>query len=81
MNVPDKVAVTATLTVDYKAPTKADQVLFICYFFVVPRLTRFNQFVIFRCKVIELKGRKAFVEGTAEDVHGNILATARYESP
>ena len=26
MNLPEKVGVTATLTIDYKAPTKADQV-------------------------------------------------------
>ncbi|THH10436.1 hypothetical protein EW145_g1331 [Phellinidium pouzarii] len=59
LNMPDKVAVTATLTVDYKAPTRADQ------------------FVVIRCRLSELKGRKAFVEGSVEGMDGNILATAK----
>ncbi|KAH8111402.1 Thioesterase/thiol ester dehydrase-isomerase [Phellopilus nigrolimitatus] len=59
MNFPEKVAVTATLTVDYKAPTRADQ------------------FVVVRARLVELKGRKAYVEGSVEDVHGTVLATAK----
>ncbi|EJD07767.1 Thioesterase/thiol ester dehydrase-isomerase [Fomitiporia mediterranea MF3/22] len=59
VNVPEKIAVTATLTVDYKAPTKADQ------------------FVVVRCRVVELKGRKAIVEGSIEDVNGALLARAK----
>jgi len=59
MNLPDKIGVTATLTVDYKAPTRADQ------------------FVVMRIHLIEKKGRKAYVEGTVEDLNGTLLATGK----
>ncbi|KAI5117008.1 hypothetical protein M0805_004393 [Coniferiporia weirii] len=58
MNTPEKVAVTATLSVHYKAPTRADQ------------------FVVIRTRLVERKGRKAYVEGTLEDLNGNVLASA-----
>ncbi|KAL5483349.1 hypothetical protein ACEPAI_8580 [Sanghuangporus weigelae] len=58
-NFPEKIGVTATLTVEYKAPTKADQ------------------FVVLRCRLVELKGRKAYVEGSIEDLNGTTLATAK----
>ena len=36
-----------------------------------------HQFVVLRCRLIELKGRKAYVEGSIEDLNGTTLATAK----
>ncbi|KAK7036108.1 4HBT domain-containing protein [Favolaschia claudopus] len=58
MNFPDKVGVTATLNLKYKAPTKADQ------------------FVVMKTKLVELKGRKAFVFGHVETLDGTVLVEA-----
>ena len=76
MNLPEKVGVTATLTIDYKAPTKADQVCNSFNYYPV-LIINSPQFVVVRCRLVELKGRKAVVEGQVEDLNGVILAKAR----
>ncbi|KAI9507693.1 mitochondrial protein [Russula earlei] len=57
-NLPDKVAVTANLDINYRAPTRADQ------------------FIVFRVRLLEAKGRKARVSATIEDLDGKILIEA-----
>ncbi|KAJ7641831.1 HotDog domain-containing protein [Roridomyces roridus] len=57
-NLPDKVAVTATMNLKYKAPTRADQ------------------FVVIKTRLVELRGRKAFVAGQIEDLSGTVLVEA-----
>lgn len=57
-NLPEKVGVTANLTINYRAPTRADQ------------------FVVMRVRLLEVKGRKAHVSGTVEDLDGNVLIEA-----
>ncbi|KIY63393.1 Thioesterase/thiol ester dehydrase-isomerase [Cylindrobasidium torrendii FP15055 ss-10] len=59
VNLPEKVGVTATLEISYRAPTKADQ------------------FIVIKTKLDELKGRKAWVSGTVEDVNGKVLVQAK----
>ncbi|KAH9925870.1 Thioesterase/thiol ester dehydrase-isomerase [Epithele typhae] len=55
LNLPEKVGVTANLTINYKAPTRADQ------------------FIVIKVRLIEAQGRKSRVEGTVEDMSGNVL--------
>ncbi|KAF9527869.1 HotDog domain-containing protein [Crepidotus variabilis] len=57
-NLPERVGVTATLSLNYKAPTMADQ------------------FVVLRTKMVEVKGRKAYVSGHIEDLNGTRLVEA-----
>ncbi|KAF8999642.1 HotDog domain-containing protein [Cyathus striatus] len=57
-NLPEKVGVTAQLTLSYRAPTRADQ------------------FVVFKTKVEEIKGRKVVVSGRVEDLDGAVLVEA-----
>ncbi|KAI0269208.1 HotDog domain-containing protein [Gloeopeniophorella convolvens] len=57
-NLPEKIGVTANLTVNYRAPTRAEQ------------------FIVFRIKLLEAKGRKTRVQGRVEDLDGNLLADA-----
>ena len=78
MNFPEKVGVTATLSVEYKAPTKADQVSPFSKAEASVCLHLCPQFVVIRCKLVELKGRKAIVEGRIEDLNGTLLASATY---
>jgi uncharacterized protein (TIGR00369 family) len=58
-NLPDKVGVTANLTINYRAPTKADQ------------------FIVIKTKLVDVKGRKVWVEGHIEDTTGTVLAEAK----
>jgi len=58
-NLPEKVGVTANLSITYRAPTKADQ-----YFAI-------------KTKLIDVQGRKAWVEGRVEDMNGTLLAEAK----
>lgn len=37
-----------------------------------------KKFVVVRCKVTEIKGRRVYVEGRLEDTKGTLLATAKY---
>lgn len=39
-----------------------------------------KKFVVVRCKVTEIKGRRVYVEGRLEDMKGKLLATAKYVS-
>jgi len=39
--------------------------------------TKADQFVVMKTRLVEIKGRKAVVEGRIEDLHGNVLAQAR----
>ncbi|KAF5311858.1 hypothetical protein D9619_003773 [Psilocybe cf. subviscida] len=57
-NLPEKVGVTATLSLSYRAPTMADQ------------------FIVIKTKLGEVKGRKAFVSGSVEDLKGTVLVEA-----
>jgi len=59
VNLPERVAVTVNLNIDYKAPTKADQ------------------FIVIRTQLDEVKGRKAVVSGTIEDLEGTLLVKAK----
>ncbi|GJJ13031.1 hypothetical protein Clacol_007280 [Clathrus columnatus] len=59
LSFPSRVAVTANLNLNFRAPTKADQ------------------FVIMKTKLVELKGRKAVVDGRIEDLDGKVLVEAR----
>ncbi len=78
MNVPEKLAVTANLTVEYKAPTKADQGMsFFSLQIILFQRASVVKFVILRTKIVTLDGRKAHVEGRLEDLDGNLLATAK----
>ncbi|KIM47297.1 hypothetical protein M413DRAFT_440746 [Hebeloma cylindrosporum] len=58
INLPEKVGVTAQLTLNYRAPTMADQ------------------FVVIKTRIGEVKGRKATVSGTVEDLKGTVLVEA-----
>lgn len=59
LTFPSRVAVTANLNLNFRAPTRADQ------------------FVIMKTKLVELKGRKAVVDGWIEDLDGKVLVDAR----
>ncbi|KAG6856803.1 hypothetical protein H0H87_000500 [Tephrocybe sp. NHM501043] len=72
-NLPDKVGVTALLTLNYRAPTRADQVgqlLSIC------SSTDRPQFIVIRTFLNEAKGRKATVTGRVEALDGTLLVEA-----
>ena len=81
LNIPSKIGVTATLNVQYKKPTKADQVSQsqsskrLCIL-----LTRFGgrQFIVVRTELDSVAGRKVNVSGSIESLDGEILATAQY---
>ncbi len=75
LNLPDKIGVTANLSLNYRAPTRADQV---CYELCsnVRVLTSTTQFIVIKTRLIEAKGRKVKVAGTIEDLEGNILVEA-----
>lgn len=60
LNLPEKIGVTATLNLSYRAPTRADQ------------------WIVIKTRLVEAKGRKARVEGTVEDLQGNVLVEAKY---
>ena len=88
-NLPNRIALTAKLTLNYRAPTKADQVrqsalrrgLFI-YF--LPQNTDSTcpvQFVVIKCKLESQEGRKAVISSRVEDMQGNLLIEASYAMP
>jgi hypothetical protein len=56
LNLPTNIGVTANISINYRAPTRADQ------------------YVIIRTNLTELKGRKAIVAATMEDLKGQRLA-------
>lgn len=68
---------TATLSLNYRAPTRADQVR------SCPEPTPrgdlpFVQFVVVKTRLEDLKGRKATVSGRVEDLQGTLLVDATY---
>lgn len=73
---------TATLSLRYKAPTRADQV---GLHFFNPRdistrdtnVCPFSmKFVVMKTELVELKGRKALVAGRVEALDGTLLVEA-----
>lgn len=77
MNLPEKVGVTANLSIDYRAPTRADQVasLYINFRSQIYSITS-PQFIVFKIRLLEATGRKARVSATIEDLDGNVLLEA-----
>lgn len=79
MNLPEKVGVTANLSINYRAPTRADQVASL-YIFLGLRTQIYSidllQFIVFRIHLLEATGRKARVSATVEDLDGNVLLEA-----
>ena len=77
INLPEKVGVTAQLTLNYRAPTMADQV---CQLFLLAGVTLNHeitrQFIVIKTRIREVKGRKATVSGTVEDLQGTVLVEA-----
>ena len=72
---------TANLSINYRAPTRADQVSIPLSFPLVPgpkliRLLCCWQFIVFRIHLLEATGRKARVSATIEDLDGNVLLEA-----
>jgi len=71
--------VTANLSINYRAPTRADQVASLCLslgsrtqIYLITSL----QFIVFRIRLLEATGRKARVSATMEDLDGNVLLDA-----
>jgi hypothetical protein len=79
MNLPEKVGVTANLSINYRAPTRADQVASL-YLSLGSRTQIYSigllQFIVFRIRLLEATGRKARVAATIEDLDGNVLLEA-----
>lgn len=79
MNLPEKVGVTAKLSINYRAPTRADQVASL-YLLLGSRTQIYSiallQFIVFRVHLLEAAGRKARVSATVEDLDGNVLLDA-----
>ena len=79
LNLPEKIGVTANLSINYRAPTRADQVASL-YLFLGSRTQVYSitllQFIVFRVHLLEAAGRKARVSATIEDLDGNILLEA-----
>jgi hypothetical protein len=79
MNLPEKVGVTANLSINYRAPTRADQVASL-YIFLGLRTQIYSidllQFIVFRIHLLEATGRKARVSAIVEDLDGNVLLEA-----
>lgn len=79
MNLPEKVGVTANLSINYRAPTRADQVAPL-HIFLGSRTHIYSidllQFIVFRIHLVEATGRKARVSATIEDLDGNALLEA-----
>ena len=79
MNLPEKVGVTANLSINYRSPTRADQVASL-YIFLGLRTQIYSidllQFIVFRIHLLEATGRKARVSATVEDLDGNVLLEA-----
>ena len=82
-NLPNNIALTANLTLNYRAPTKADQVRTIPLHAktILLRSTGSdypNQFVVLKCKLESVKGRKAVISSRVEDMQGRVLIEASY---
>ncbi len=80
LNLPEKIGVTANLSINYRAPTRADQVASL-YLFLGSRTQQIHsitllQFIVFRVHLLEATGRKARVSATIEDLDGNVLLEA-----
>jgi hypothetical protein len=76
-NLPNNIALTAKLTLDYRAPTKADQVrLFKISCSEILGSDFSDQFVVIKCKLESTKGRKAVVSSRVEDMQGKVLIEA-----
>ena len=79
LNLPEKIGVTANLSINYRAPTRADQVASL-YLFLGSRPQIYSiallQFIVFRVHLLEATGRKARVSATVEDLDGNVLLEA-----
>ena len=73
-NLPEKVGVTANLSLSYRAPTMADQVNYL----IVEKDAFLSscQFVVIKTSLQEVKGRKATVTGRVEDLKGTLLVEA-----
>lgn len=74
INLPKKVGVTANLTLNYRAPTMADQVT--CFIVEKDAFQSYFQFVVIKTSLQEVKGRKATVTGRVEDLKGTLLVEA-----
>jgi hypothetical protein len=81
-NFPEKVGVTATLSLKYKAPTRADQVCsgaLHCLLVFLPTIPHANphpQFVVMKTHLVSVDGRKARVAGRVETLDGTLLVEA-----
>lgn len=75
-NLPEKVGVTANLSLNYRAPTKADQVHPNFHLDYRLHSNALWQFIVLKTKLIETKGRKAYVFGRVEDLDGKLLVEA-----
>jgi acyl-coenzyme A thioesterase PaaI-like protein len=79
LNLPEKVGVTANLSINYRAPTRADQVASL-YLSLGSQTQIYSvaplQFIVFRIHLLEATGRKARVSATIEDLDGNVLLEA-----
>jgi hypothetical protein len=79
LNIPSKIGVTATLNVQYKKPTKADQVSCSPLSKASGRLADMGRkFIVVRTELDSIAGRKVNVSGSIESLDGEILATAQY---
>lgn len=77
INLPDKIGVTAKLTLNYRAPTRADQVCLFYILLYVPWI-HVPQFIVIHTSLVEAKGRKAVVSGRVEDLDGGLLVEAKW---
>ncbi|OJA21350.1 hypothetical protein AZE42_10447 [Rhizopogon vesiculosus] len=64
INLPDKIDVTADLSINYRSPTFADQ------------YPASIQFIVVRISLVDKTGRKTKVTGEVEDLKGNLLVEA-----
>jgi hypothetical protein len=79
MNLPEKIGVTATFSLNYRAPTRGDHVSIHCWLTSIYSHV-WLQFVILKTRLVEAKGRKATVSGRLEDLNGSLLVDAQYVS-
>ena len=76
LNLPDKIGVTANLNINYRAPTRADQVRALPTACSQPFLIPAAQFIVIKTQVGDVNGRKALVSGIVQDLEGKELANA-----
>lgn len=71
---------TASLSLNYRAPTRADQVRFDHH--IGHNVVLYPaQFIVIRTSLVEAKGRKTMVKGQVEDLEGTLLVEAKYVLP